>query len=170
MEEVTMKRKSLFVVTLVLIVGLALSSGMSLFAHSGDYEFEDEQSTVSGTVSFKRPGGYFLQTDAGEEYKLAMGPIWHLDNMGLELKSKDRITVTGFKGEDEIILVTSVDKDGKTFQLAEAGDPDEFCPGGRYGMGPGMTRDRGYYGHHHPLMREGRGFFGRRGGRGRGCW
>jgi hypothetical protein len=159
-EEVTMKRKSLFVVAL--IVGLAFTSGVNLFAHGGDYEFEDEQSTVSGTVSFKRPGGYFLQTDAGEEYKLAMGPIWHLDNMGLELKSKDRLTVTGFKGEDDIILVTSVEKDGKTFQLAEAGDLDEF--------GSGMMGDRRYYGHHHPMMHEGRGFWGRRGGRGRGCW
>ncbi len=167
MEEVTMKTKSLIVV--VLIVGLAFSSGMGLFAHGGDYEFEDEQSTVSGTVSFKRPGGYFLQTDAGEEYKLAMGPIWHLDNMGLELKSNERITVTGFRAEDGIILVTSVEKDGKTFQLAEAGDFDEFCPGGRYGYGPGMRYDRRYYGHHHPMMWEDHGFWGRRGGRGRGC-
>jgi hypothetical protein len=166
MEEVAMKRKSL--IALVLIVGLAFTSGIGAFAHGGDLEFEDEQSTVRGTVSFKRPGGYFLKTDAGEEYKLAMGPIWHLDNMGLELKTGERIAVTGFRGEDEVILVTAVEKDGKTFQLAEAGDPDEFCPGGRYEKGPGMRRDRRYYGHHHPLMREGRGFFGRRGGR--GCW
>lgn len=165
-----MKRKSLFTVALVLIVGLVFTSGVSLFAHYEDFDFEDEPSTVSGTVSFKKPGGYFLETDVGKEYKLAMGPIWHLDNMGLELKSKERITVTGFKGEGEVIMVTSVKKGGQTYELAESGDFDDFCMGASYRMGPGMMHNRGYGGygaHHHPMMWGGHGWSGRRG---RGSW
>jgi hypothetical protein len=167
MEEVTMRRKSIFTAALVLIAGLLFASGMNLFAHYEGFNFEEKQSTVSGTVSFKRPGGYFLETDSGKEYKLAMGPVWHLENMGLELKVKDRITVTGFKGEDEVILVTSIDKGGKTYELAES---DDFYPGYGYGMGPGMMHDRGYGGyddHHHRMMWGSRGWNGRRMG---GCW
>jgi hypothetical protein len=170
MEVVTMRRISFFTVAMVLIAGLVFASGMNLFAHYEGFNFEEKQSTVSGTVSFKRPGGYFLETDSGKEYKLAMGPVWHLENMGLELKVRDRIMVTGFKGEDEVILVTSIEKGGKTYELAESDDPDDFYPGYGYGMGQGRMYDRGYGGydaHHHRMMRGSRGWYGRRM---RGCW
>ncbi len=159
-----MKRKTIIPVAVLVVLSFVFTSGLNLFADVQD--FDEELSSLTGVVSFKMPGGYFLQTDAGEEYKLGLGPIWRLEGIGLELKQDDRITVTGFKNDDGFILVTSVKKGLKNYELAEPGDFADLNYGPRYGMGRGMM-DRYDESYRRANRWNDRGWFR---GRGRHCW
>jgi hypothetical protein len=164
-----MKRNSLktFVVFSVLASFLLVS--IPALAHYGDEGEYQELTEISATVSFKRPGGFFLTTESEDDYKLMMGPVWHLENIGLELKSGDTISVNGYKVDEGVIFVTSVKKNMKTYDIA---DEEAF---GLWCEGPG----RGMWGYRHmPHHRKGYhgGYYGRRGGGPRGgygggpCW
>jgi hypothetical protein len=165
MEVVTMKRKTLIPVAVIVVLSFVFTAGLNLFADVQD--FDEELSSLTGAVSFKMPGGYFLKTDAGEEYKLGLGPVWRLEDIGLELKQDDRVTVTGFKNDDGFILVTSVKKGLKSYELAEPGDIASLNDGPGFGMGRGMMGGG--------MMDRYDDSFGRAGRRsdrgwGRGCW
>ncbi len=137
-----MKRKASTIVAALLVLGVLSMAVLPVYADPWDEEF-GELKEISGEVSFKRPGGYFLTTDSGEEYKLVMGPPWHLDNLGLELKKGDKLTVKGYE-QRSIILVTSVIKGKDEYEVATAEDLTRFhC----FGPGPGprgMMHGRGY--------------------------
>ena len=112
----------------------------------GAVAFGDAASDVkeySGTVSFRYGGGFFLNTDADEEYRLVLGPPWYLDNLGLKLKNGDRVTIQGVE-DDGAIFVGTLRKGSKTFNIADLSDIDDYFCHGMYGMmqergrGPGM--------------------------------
>ena len=151
-----MKRKALTVLATLFVVGVVAMAVLPVYADPWDGKL-GELKEFSGEVSFKRPGGLFLKTASGEDYKLVMGSPWYLEFIGLELRKGDRITVKGYEPDRGIILVTSVKKGKEEFEIAKAEDFKQFQD---YGTGPG-------YG---PGPRKG-GMMGRsygRGGYGRG--
>jgi hypothetical protein len=165
-----MKRKIYGVAVIVVVLGLMLAGGTGLFAHGWGFDFNDKPDTLTGTVSFRWPGGIFLKTDDAKEYKLGLGPIWHLDSLNLELSEGDRITVTGYKAEDDFVFVTSVEKDGETYVLAEPENFEENYYGRGHMMGGPMMRGYGpgYRGRaDHPMWHGNGGWFRDRGGP---CW
>jgi hypothetical protein len=181
-----MRSRMRVVTAIVVVLGLILAAGTVLFAHGWGTDPDGKVDTLTGTVSFKRPGGFFLKTDDAEEYKLGLGPIWYLDNLGLELRQGDRIEVTGYTEEDDFILVTSVEKNGETYVLADSQDFEDSYYGHGHMMGGSMMHGyapRGYRGRRadhpmwngnrgwsrsdHPMWRGNRGWFGGGGGP---CW
>ena len=151
-----MKAKA--VKTLIVLTVFALVIGVGSMGFS-DFKFNQEQKEISGTITLKLPGGYYLKTSSGDEYRLMMGPRWFLEDIGLELKNKDRVSVKGFNDEDNAFLVTEITKGTKTYEIFDAkalSENDEYgCgrwDGGRHGM----------WDYHH------RGMWGRRGDYDRG--
>lgn len=147
-----MKRKALTVVATLVVVGVMAMAVLPVYADPWDGKLGDLKE-FSGEVSFKRPGGFFLTTASGEEYKLAMGSPWYLNFLGLELRKGDRITVKGYEPESGLILVTSIRKGKDEYEIAKAEDFGQFR---YYGPGPGYgpgSRRGGMMG----------GWYGRRG-------
>ena len=121
--------KTLVVLTVFIMV---LSIGSLGFSH---FEDNQELKEITGTVSTKLPGGYYLKTDSGDEYKLALGPPWFLDSISLKLKNGDQVSVKGFDNGYDVILVSSITRGGKTYDIF---DPDSISEYGDHGC-PGMT-------------------------------
>lgn len=133
-----MKRKALTIVATLVVVGVMAMAVLPVYADPWDGKL-GELKEFSGEVSFKRPGGFFLTTASGEEYKLAMGSPWYLEFLGLELRKGDRITVKGYEPDRGLILVTSVKKGREEFEIAKTEDFKQFQyygPGPWYGPGP----------------------------------
>lgn len=130
--------KTLVVLTVFIMV---LSIGSLGFSHLEDNQ---ELKEITGTVSTKLPGGYYLKTDSGDEYKLALGPPWFLDSISLKLKNGDQVSVKGFDNGYDVILVSSLTRGGKTYDIFDPDSISEYgdhgCPGmtGHGMMGPGM--------------------------------
>lgn len=130
--------KTLVVLTVFIMV---LSIGSLGFSHLEDNQ---ELKEITGTVSTKLPGGYYLKTDSGDEYKLALGPPWFLDSISLKLKNGDQVSVKGFDNGYDVILVSSITRGGKTYDIFDPDSISEYgdhgCPGmtGHGMMGPGM--------------------------------
>ncbi|MFW6138506.1 MAG: hypothetical protein ACOC7U_04965 [Spirochaetota bacterium] len=138
------KRKAVITVVAAAAV-MMLALGGFAFAHGGENE---EQVELSGSVALRTPGGVFLKLSDGTEYKLALGPWWRLEEMGLELKDGDRITVTGY-AEDEVVFVSSLNKGQETYKIADLEDLAS-CPHYGHGMrGKGMrSSHRGGFNKH----------------------
>jgi hypothetical protein len=157
-----MKRNALKTLLIFSVMAVFFTFSLPVFAHIGDEGEYQELEEQSGKVNFKRPGGYFLTTASGDEYKLMMGPIWHLENIGLELKNGENISIKGYEADEDIFLVTSVRKGENTYVLAEADEYGSFDYGHHHGMRGDMPHNRDYYG---------RGRSGRRSWFNRGhCW
>ena len=120
--------KTLVVLTVFIMV---LSIGSLGFSHLEDNQ---ELKEITGTVSTKLPGGYYLKTDSGDEYKLALGPPWFLDSISLKLKNGDQVSVKGFDNGYDVIIVSSITRGGKTYDIF---DPDSISEYGDHGC-PGM--------------------------------
>lgn len=148
-----MKRNILRIVPVATALAVVMALSSVAFADPDDTGSLRELKEISGTVSFKRPGGFFLKTASGEEYKLVLGPIWHLDNIGLELKDGEKISADGYEEAYSIFFVTSVKKGAETYAIADA---DEYHP---CDHGPYAGKRGGWHGHggrHHGHYR-GRG-------------
>ena len=147
-----MKAKA--VKTLVVATVLALVMGISSIGFSHD-EVDLELKEVSGTVTLKLPGGYYLKTSSGEEYRLMVGPPWFLDKIGLDLNNKDRVSVKGYDNGYKVIMVTNITKGTKSYDIFDA---DELLEYGEYGCdrgwGKGRHGMRGF-GHHGNWNRQG---------------
>ncbi len=132
--------KTLVVLTVFIMV---LSIGSLGFSH---FEDNQELKEITGTVSTKLPGGYYLKTDSGDEYKLALGPPWFLDSIDLKLKNGDQVSVKGFDNGYDVILVSSITRGGETYDIFDPDSISEYgdyrCPGMK---GHGMT-DHGMMG------------------------
>jgi hypothetical protein len=151
--------KTLFIFSLIPVLFVA---GTLVFAHSGNRVTNQDLEETSGRVAFRTPGGYFLSTASGKEYKLVMGPVWHLEEMGLELKNNDQISVKGYEIDEDVFFVSSVKKGAKTYDLSEEDESgySSYGPGSR--MWEDMTHRRGFHG---------RGWRGnRRWNNGGHCW
>jgi len=147
-----MKVKS--VKTLVVLTVLALVMGISSIGFSHD-DWDQELKEVSGTVTLKLPGGYYLKTSSGEEYRLMVGPPWFLDEIGLDLNNRDRISVKGFDNGYKIIMVTKITKGTKTYDIFDADKLSEYGGHGcDRGWGNGRHGMRGY-GQHGDWNRRG---------------
>lgn len=102
--------------------------------------------SVKGTVVFRYGGGFFLKGDDGKEYKLMVGPYWYLDDLGLKLKTGDKVTVSGSVDEDMgVLLVSTLKKGAKTYRIADTEKVFESMPCHRFNERTGMGRG-GYRG------------------------
>jgi hypothetical protein len=174
-----MKRKNYVV---FLFAAVFFTIAVFGFAHFEDRDYDASQKLeLTGKVDFRAPGGFFLDSDSGKEYKMIVGPMWHLENLGLELKSGDKVSVTGYEDGEGVLVVTTLKKGLKTYEVY---DPQrmftEDFP--RYGRRGRMHRNSDYYnddeydnyrGYDDGYRGRGmwhrrRGGFGR--GSGRGCW
>jgi len=143
LQEVVMRRKA--VKSLIIFMVAALLIGIGSFAFA---DTRGEVKEFNGTVSFRYGGGFFLNTDADEEYKLVLGPPWYLDNLGLKLKNGDRVTVQGVY-ERGILFVGTLKQGSKTYDIANLEDMDKYFCHDRYGRGMMSGPGRG------PGMRHG---------------
>jgi hypothetical protein len=137
-QEVVMKTKS--VKTLVVLTVFAVIIGGSSLGFS-HFETDQKQKELSGTISLKLPGGYYLKTSAGDEYRLMLGPPWFLEEIGLDLNNRDRVSVTGYDDGYNVILVTSLTKGTKTYEIFDAETLAEYG-----GHGCGGRRGGGHHG------------------------
>jgi hypothetical protein len=140
-----MKAKA--VKTLVVLTVLALVMGISSIGFSHD-DFDQELKEVSGTISLKLPGGYYLKTSSGDEYRLMVGPPWFLEEIGLDLNNRDRVTVKGFDDEHNGIMVTSITKGTKSYDIFDADTLSEYGRHGCYGPRGGGRHGMWGYGRH----------------------
>ncbi|HEB29966.1 MAG TPA: hypothetical protein ENI15_03710 [Spirochaetes bacterium] len=140
-----MKAKA--VKTLVVLTVLTLVMGISSLGFS-HFESDQELKEVSGTVTLKLPGGYYLKTSSGDEYRLMLGPSWFLDKIGLDLKNRDRVTVKGFDDGYNVIMVTSITKGTKTYEIFDAEELTEEGGHGCGGMMGGGHDGMWGYGYH----------------------
>ena len=141
-----MRRRKKLLLTIITAAILILAAASFVFA---DYiQNAKSVKNVSGTVTFRYGGGFFLKSADGKEYKLVVGPYWYLEDLGLKLKVGDRVTVNGALDQDKnILFVSTLKKGSRTYQIA---DPDKvvdgsFCHGhGEKFMGRrGHSRGRG---------------------------
>ena len=141
-----MKRNILRTVLVASVLAMVMALSSVAFANPDETESSRKIKEISGTVTFKRPGGFFLKTASGDEYKLVLGPIWHLDNIGLELKNGEKISAEGYEDTYSIFFVTSIKKGAETYVIAGA-DAYDLSD---YGPYAGMHRGRhGHGGRHH---------------------
>ena len=127
-----MRRKKKLLVTTITAAILILAAVSFVFA---DFVQNSKPiNNISGTVTFRYGGGYFLKTTDGKEYKLIVGPYWYLQELGLNLKVGDKIIVDGALDQNQNILFVSTLKKGtRSYQIA---DPDKvlddsYCHGPR---------------------------------------
>jgi hypothetical protein len=114
---------------LLVVAALFAASGVA-FAHRWDLESAEEVKAVAGSISYSRAWGFTLSTTSGERYRLLMHPMRFLDETQMTLGANDRVSVSGFKVDDEVIMVTTIGKGSKTYEIA---DPKEL---GEWGSGP----------------------------------
>jgi hypothetical protein len=136
--------KTTAVKTLVILAVFSLVMGISSLGFS-HFETDQAQKDLSGTIELKLPGGYYLKTSAGDEYRLMLGPPWFHEEIGLELKNRDRVSVKGFDDGYNTILVTSITKGTKTYEIFDA---DALAEYGEHGCG-------GRWGGHHGMWGNG---------------
>jgi hypothetical protein len=140
-----MKAKA--VKTLVVLTVFVMVLGVSSLGFS-HFETDQEQKEFSGTITLKLPGGYYLKTSANDEFRLMLGPPWFMEGIGLELKNRDRVSVKGFVDEYNNVLVTTITKGTRTYDIFDADALAEYgdygCGGRRGGGHHGMWG----YGHH----------------------
>lgn len=135
-----MRRKAVKSLIIFMVAAFLIGTGSFAFADT-----QGEVKEYNGTVSFRYGGGFFLNTDADEEYKLVLGPPWYLDNLGLKLKNGDRVTVQGVD-ERGVLFAGTLKKGSKTYDIANLEDMDEYFCHGRHnrrmkpGPGQGMMR------------------------------
>ncbi len=132
-----MRRKAVKSVLIFMVAALLIGVGSFAFADT-----KGEVKQFSGTVSFRYGGGFFLKTGAGEDYKLALGPPWYLDNLGLKIKNGDRVTVSAVE-EDGILFVGTLQIGSKTYDIADLEDIYDHPCHGWYGRGPMYGPGRG---------------------------
>jgi hypothetical protein len=154
--EVAMKAKT--VKAMVVLTVLAVIMGISSmgFSHS---EAAGEIKEVSGEILLKLPGGYYLKPASGDEYRLMLGPPWFLEEIGLDLKNGEKVSVEGMDDGYNIILVSSITKGTKTYEIFDA---DAVSGDGDYGCGRMSSND-----HHRGW---GNGYHGMWGPNSRGLW
>lgn len=159
-----MKRNILRTVLVSSALALVMALSSVAFANPDETESSRKLKEISGTVTFKRPGGFFLKTASGDEYKLVLGPIWHLDNIGLELKNGEKISAEGYEDAYSIFFVTSIKKGAETYVIAgaDAYDLSDY--------GPYAGMHRGWHGHGEWYDEYGPYAGMRRGGYGHGGW
>ena len=156
--------KTLVVLTVFIMV---LSIGSLGFSH---FEDNQELKEITGTVLTKLPGGYYLKTDSGDEYKLALGPPWFLDSISLKLKNGDQVSVKGIDNGYDVILVSSITRGGKTYDIFDLDSISEYgdhgCPGmtGHGMMGPDYRGKWGKSGNYRRGMMNNRFNYGDRRG------
>ena len=155
-----MKAKA--VKTLVVLTVMALILGVSSTGFSHE-NISGESKKVSGEITLKIPGGYYLKQASGEEYRLILGPPWFLQEIGLKLKDGERVSVRGKDDGYNVIVVSSITKGAKTYQIFDA---DVLSGEDYYGCG-GMWSNRHHRGwgngHHRMWDRESRGMWNRSG-------
>jgi hypothetical protein len=115
------KKKSL--VVLLLVAGLVLATGVVAFAHRWDFDAAEEVKKLNGTLEYSQSRGYTLSTPSGEQYRLLLHPMRFLDETKMEIRANDRVSVSGYKVEDDVIWVSTITKGSKTYTIA---DPDEI--------------------------------------------
>ena len=139
------RRKKLLVATITAVI-LVLAAVSFVFA---DFVQNSKPiNNVTGTVTFRYGGGYFLKTTDGKEYKLVVGPHWYLEDLGLELKVGDKVTVDGaLDSEQNILFVSNLKKGVRTYKIA---DPEKvldnsYChgPRSRFMGNRGHSKGRG---------------------------
>lgn len=150
-----MRRRKKLLVTTITAAILILAAASFVFA---DFMQNSKPiNDVSGTVTFRYGGGYFLKAENGKEYKLVVGPYWYLDQLGLKLKVGDKITVDGALDEnDNVLFVSTLKKGARTYQIA---DPDKvlddsYChrPGEKFMGRRGHPRGRYVMGDDRPMF------------------
>ena len=130
--------------TLVVLTVLALVMGISSFTFSHD-DFDQELKEISGTITLKLPGGYYLKTSSGDEYRLMVGPSWFLEKIGLDLNNRDKVSVKGFDDGNHGIMVTSITKGTKSYDIFDEDTLSEY--GGHGCGGPRRGGHHGMWGH-----------------------
>jgi hypothetical protein len=104
-------------VAVAVIAALMIGAGSAAFAHPVNVEDLEKVERMSGSISFKRAGGFTLTTSGGQKYKLAMPPVLFLEETGMSITASDRVSVSGYQLEDTVILVTEVRKGSKTYTI-----------------------------------------------------
>ena len=129
---------------MVVLTVFALVMGISSLGFS-HFETDQEQKELSGTITLKLPGGYYLKTSSGDEYRLMLGPPWFLEEIGLDLNNRDRVSVKGYDDGYNAIIVTSITRGTKTYEIFDADTLAEYgghgCGGRRGGGHHGMWGD-----------------------------
>jgi len=135
-----MKGKRKGIVVLLLVAALVLVSGVAAFAHRWDLDSAEEVKKLDGTLSFSRAWGFTLTASSGERYRLLMHPMRFLDETQLNVGANDRVSVSGYKVDDDVIFVSTMTKGSKAYEIADPEKLREYGPGPYAGNRPGGRR------------------------------
>jgi hypothetical protein len=135
----------------MLIVGAVITavllSSVVVFAHGFDIRENLKLEEVSGEVKIHIHHGYYLVTPQGTEYRLMLGPPWYVEDLGLELKRGDRISVEGYTDDFGNMMVMTLKKGKDSYTIHDPEDLEKLGARRDYRMhGRGMHGPRGLYG------------------------
>lgn len=128
-----MKGKRKLIVLVVVVAALVLASGIAAFAHRWDFDAAEEVKKLDGTLEFSQTWGFTLSTSSGDQYRLLLHPMRFLEETEMQLGAKDRVSVSGYKVDDDVIWVSTVTKGSKTYEIADPDEIGQFGPGSGYG-------------------------------------
>jgi hypothetical protein len=128
-----MKRKRTLIVFVLVVTALVLASGVAAFAHRWDLDDAEEVNKLDGTLQYSQTWGFTLSTSSGDQYRLLLHPMRFLEETEMELGAKDRVSVSGYKVEDDAIWVSTVTKGSKTYEIADPDQIGHYGPGSEYG-------------------------------------
>jgi hypothetical protein len=149
-----MKRAANIFIPALVVLALVLATGIASYADPFDLDSAEEVKGLAGSISYSRTWGFTLNASSGERFRLLMHPMRFLDETKLQLGANDRVSVSGYKVDDDAILVTRISKGSTSYEIADPNDWPRGAFGPRAGNRPG------------PMRGPGRGFDGR--GRGEG--
>lgn len=152
-----MNRKARFIVPVLVVLALVMASGVASFADPFDLDNAEEMKSLSGSIGYSRTWGFTLKTASGEQFRLLMHPMRFLDETKLSVGAGDRVSVSGYKVDDDAVWVTTISKGSTTYEIADPDNPR----GLRAGRGPGKAGP--YAGTPSGPMRGPGGGFGRPG-------
>ena len=138
-----MKRKTRFFVPVLVVLALAMASGFASFADPFDLDSAEEVKSLSGSIEYSRTWGFTLSTASGERFRLLMHPMRFLDETKLSVGAKDRVSVSGYKMDEDAIWVTTISKGSATYEIADPDDRPWRGAGPRRGNRSGLMRGPG---------------------------
>jgi hypothetical protein len=128
-----MQGKKKLIVVMLVITTLAFASGIAAFPHRWDFDDAEEVKNLAGTIEYSQMWGFTLSTSSGDQYRLLLHPMRFLEETEMELGANDRVSISGYRVEDDVIWVSTVTKGSKTYEIADPNQIRQFGPDSGYG-------------------------------------
>jgi len=138
-----MKRAAKIFIPALVVLALVLATGIASYADPFDLDSAEEVKGLAGSITYSRTWGFTLNASSGERFRLLMHPMRFLDETKLQLGANDRVTVSGYKVDDDAILVTTISKGSTSYEVADPEDWPRGDLGSRAGKRPGTMSGPG---------------------------